>query len=81
MRVHTLSKGALGIPMPNRAYGDQGRKVQGGLPPEPYRARNDWGNALRSARSDGTSRACRAECYYGSDDRCASVKFNGLFRA
>lgn len=62
MRVHRVAKGALGIPMPKPLDGEVNRKLQGGLPPEPYRSRNAWGAANPRARSDGTSMACRMEC-------------------
>lgn len=64
-RVRIVSKGTMGIPMPplvKGQQGQQGRKLQGGLPPEPYRGRNQWGTANKWAHSDGTSIACRLEC-------------------
>jgi hypothetical protein len=48
--------------------GDVGRKLQGGLPPEPYRARNAWGNAYRRAQNDGVSKSCRAECFHATSE-------------
>jgi hypothetical protein len=61
-RVRVLPRGTLGIPMPQMRVGSIGRKLPGGMPPEPYRARNDWNSGSRFAHSDGTSKACRGEC-------------------
>lgn len=49
-------------PMPALRKGDVTRVLPGGLPPVPYRTQNNWLKANRYAHSDGTSKACRAEC-------------------
>lgn len=36
-KVHRVPPGALNIPMPPLRTGEVGRKLQGGLPPVPYR--------------------------------------------
>lgn len=40
MRTHILPRGVHIAPMPPLRDGEVGRKVQGGLPPEPYRSAN-----------------------------------------
>lgn len=66
-RVHQLPKGAMGVPMPPPLQGTQGPKLPGGLPPVAYRSANArFGNASRSARSDGTSKAARMECLFST---------------
>jgi hypothetical protein len=50
-KVHSLPKGIHIAPMPKRVEGDVGRKLQGGLPPEPYRSCNaKWSNSAKFAR-------------------------------
>lgn len=63
MRVHTVPRGTM-PPMPAMFKGDVDRVLQGGLPPVGHRSRNDWGGAAPRARSDGTSTACRGECFH-----------------
>lgn len=38
MKVRQVPKGTLKIPMPPLVQGTQGPKLQGGLPPQPYRS-------------------------------------------
>lgn len=38
MKVHSLPRGALGIPMPKPLDGEVNRKLQGGLPPVAFRS-------------------------------------------
>jgi len=64
MRVHLLPKGVTIAPLPAPRTGDVGRVLQGGLPPQPYRARNDWSAANPRTRRDGTSNALHAECFH-----------------
>lgn len=64
VKVRRVAPGTLGIPMPAMLDGDVNRKLQGGMPPEGFRSRNDWSGASPKARSDGTSYAARAECYW-----------------
>ena len=67
-RVHTVPKGTLGVPMPEPIKGDVDRVLPGGEPPVAYRARNVWGGAYKRARSDGTSFACRSECFHSTSE-------------
>lgn len=48
MTTHTLPRGVSIAPMPRLRDGEVGRKVQGGLPPEPYRSANCRLTALQS---------------------------------
>jgi hypothetical protein len=48
MTTHTLPRGVHIAPMPRLRDGEVGRKVQGGLPPEPYRSANCRLTALQS---------------------------------
>lgn len=52
MRVHTLPRGESIAPMPKMRDGEIGRRVQGGMPPVPYRtATKRWGDCpAKSAR-------------------------------
>ena len=68
MTVRIVPRGTMGIPMPALIKGDVGRKLQGGLPPEPYRGRNVWTGANRRAMSDGTSKACQSECFHSTSE-------------
>jgi len=73
-RVRIVPKGTLGIAMPELRKGEVNRKLQGGLPPEAFRARNDWNGASPRARNDGTSKACWAECFHATSEWDASAK-------
>jgi hypothetical protein len=68
MRVHQLMRGVHIAPMPALVKGDVDRKLQGGMPPEGYRARNDWGSALPRMRNDGSSKACQSECFHSTSE-------------
>lgn len=48
MTTHILPRGVSIAPMPKLRDGEVGRKVQGGLPPEPYRSANCRLTALHS---------------------------------
>ena len=48
MTTHILPRGVSIAPMPKLRDGEVGRKVQGGLPPEPYRSANCRLTALQS---------------------------------
>ena len=48
MTTHILPRGVHIAPMPRLRDGEVGRKVQGGLPPEPYRSANCRLTALHS---------------------------------
>lgn len=61
MRVHLLPKGKHIAPMPAMATGDVGRKLQGGMPPVPYRSRNVWCGANRHASEPFASRQIKGE--------------------
>jgi hypothetical protein len=65
-RVHKAPHGFSYAPMPAPQYpkGRVDRKLPGGLPPEPYRARNSWLSGNKRVGSDGTSKGCRAECFH-----------------
>jgi hypothetical protein len=49
MTTHILPHGVSIAPMPRLRDGEVGRKVQGGLPPEPYRSANCRLTALHSS--------------------------------
>jgi hypothetical protein len=63
-RVRRVPSGTMGIAMPTLRKGFVNRVMPGGEPPVPYRARNDWGAAYSRARNDGSSKACRGECFH-----------------
>jgi hypothetical protein len=48
-RVHKAPIGFAYAPMPKPLSGTVNRVLQGGYPPVPYRSRNDWSDANRSA--------------------------------
>jgi hypothetical protein len=48
-------------PMPELVKGSKGRDGQGGYPPVPYRARNDWSAAGRYAGEPWASNHIRGE--------------------
>jgi hypothetical protein len=77
MYARRVPKGSLGIAMPALRTGDVGRKLQGGLPPEPYRGRNDWGSANLRAMSDGVSKACQNECFHSTSEWHVSQRRDG----
>jgi hypothetical protein len=63
MRVHTMPFGALKIPMPPLAKVEGVSRLQGGLPPEPYRnACSKWaGCPTKWAREPFASKQIKAE--------------------
>lgn len=63
MRVHTLPLGALNIPMPPLAKVEGNSRLQGGLPPVPYRnACSKWaGCPTKWAREPFASKAIKFE--------------------
>jgi len=51
MATHIMPKGALGIARPALKQGTQGKRMQGGHPPVPYRQHsNNWARVNRFAR-------------------------------
>ena len=62
-RVHQVPKGTFNLPLPPLVKGEVGRKVQGGLPPVPYRnACSRWGDFKPIwAREPFNSRQIRGE--------------------
>ena len=62
-RVHQVPKGTLGVPLPPLVTGTVGRKVQGGLPPVPYRnACSKWAQCpTKWAREPFASRQIKGE--------------------
>jgi hypothetical protein len=63
MRVHTMPFGALKIPMPPLAKVEGVSRLQGGLPPMPYRnACSKWASCpTKSAREPFASKQIRGE--------------------
>lgn len=63
-KVHTVPKGTM-YPMPPRRQGEVGRKVQGGLPPVPYRnACSKWaGCPTKFAREPFASKEIKWEIF------------------
>jgi hypothetical protein len=62
-KVHRVPVGTLNIPLPPLATGTVGRKVQGGLPPVPYRnACSKWAACpTKWAREPFNSRQIKGE--------------------
>lgn len=63
-----LAKGTLGIPMPPIRTGEIDRKLQGGLPPEPYRNRNNWMGASGRAREPWASKSAMLETFHTTSE-------------
>lgn len=69
MRTHILPKGAHIAPMPKRAFGTEGAKLQGGLPPVAYRNANaKWCSALPYARDPFNAPSVRSECFHATSE-------------
>ena len=50
-KVHVVSKGVIGVAMPPLKQGTQGKRVQGGAPPVPFRQHSgNYGRASAFAR-------------------------------
>jgi|TARA_R110000868_G_scaffold374256_1_gene638645 hypothetical protein len=68
-KVHSLPKGIHIAPMPKRVEGDVGRKLQGGLPPEPYRnACSKWQRATKFAHDPFNSRSLKFEVFHTTSE-------------
>lgn len=70
MRVHTLPSGALKIPMPPLAKVEGYSRLQGGLPPVPYRSTSPkWaGCPTKSAREPFASKSIKLEIFHDTSE-------------
>lgn len=69
MPTHILPRGVSIAPMPKLRDGEVGRKVQGGLPPEPYRSTSHkWIRGAKFAREPYQSRAIKFEVFHTTSE-------------
>ena len=69
MRTHILPSGVSIAPMPKLRDGEQGRKLQGGLPPEPYRSTNHkWVRGAKFAKEPYASKSIKLEVFHATSE-------------